>query len=503
MLAGQPDEGFGGRLAQVNRCAVGKAVVGGDGEAQPFLGQDQRFQAIVGGWHRRDDHDIQGTTPQLVEDRRHPSLLEGERDIGVCGQKRIEQPGYVAGAAAVAEAQRDAAPVGIDDLLEVLSGSAQVDQRLLCRGQERPPSLGRGDSTPARLHQRGADRVGEAMHDGADGRLRHPQPFCRAPHVLLLQDRHGDDELRTDDSQPFNIWIKHIRKPIGLINAGCGIVTLTDRTQARKETTMTTDTNNSVKAMLQNKQFITAPGVFDLVSAKIADRTTAQALYMTGYGVVASYLGQPDAGLATYTDMVNRAEAIVDAIHKPLIADGDTGYGGLLNVAHTVRGYEKAGVAVIQIEDQHFPKKCGHTPNRHVVPTQEMVNKIKVASDARSSADFLILARTDALTSLGLDEALRRGEAYAKAGADILFIEAPESKEQMRKIGAAFDVPVLSNQLHGGVTPILPPSELQQMGFAAAIYPTVGLFAASHALASVYQALAQGKPVSEPVVCLR
>ena len=262
---------------------------------------------------------------------------------------------------------------------------------------------------------------------------------------------------------------------------------------------MTTDTNNSVKAMLRGGQFITAPGVFDLVSAKIADRTTAPAIYMTGYGVVASYLGQPDAGLATYTDMLNRADAIVDAIHKPLIADGDTGYGGLLNVAHTVRGYEKAGVAVIQIEDQLFPKKCGHTPNRHVVPTQEMVNKIKVASDARSSADFLILARTDALTSLGLDEALRRGEAYANAGADILFIEAPESKEQMRTIGAAFDVPVLSNQTHGGITPILPPAELAEMGFAAAIYPTVGLFAASHALASVYQALAQGKPVSDPL----
>jgi 2-methylisocitrate lyase-like PEP mutase family enzyme len=371
----------------------------------------------------------------------------------------------------------------------------------LCRGQEGAPSRGRGDSAPARRHERGADRVGEAMHDGADGWLRHAQPFCRAPHVLLLQDRHGDGELRTDYAQPFNIWIKHIRKSIGLINGGCGIVTLTDRTipRTKRGTTMTTDTNNSVKAMLRGGQFITAPGVFDLVSAKIADRTTAPAIYMTGYGVVASYLGQPDAGLATYTDMLNRADAIVDAIHKPLIADGDTGYGGLLNVAHTVRGYEKAGVAVIQIEDQHFPKKCGHTPNRHVVPTQEMVNKIKVASDARSSADFLILARTDALTSLGLDEALRRGEAYANAGADILFIEAPESKEQMRTIGAAFDVPVLSNQTHGGITPILPPAELAEMGFAAAIYPTVGLFAASHALASVYQALAQGKPVSDPL----
>ncbi|MGO9032901.1 isocitrate lyase/PEP mutase family protein [Mycobacterium sp.] len=262
---------------------------------------------------------------------------------------------------------------------------------------------------------------------------------------------------------------------------------------------MNTDAKNSFRVMLQSGQFIFAPGVFDLVSAKIADRTSAQAIYMTGYGVVASYLGQPDAGLATYTDMVNRAEAIADAIDKPLIADGDTGYGGLLNVAHTVRGYEKAGVAVIQIEDQHFPKKCGHTPDRRVVSIQEMVNKIKVASDARSSADFLILARTDALTSHGLDEALRRGEAYAEAGADMLFIEAPESKEQMRKIGAAFDVPVLSNQLHGGVTPILPPSELRGMGFSVAIYPTAGLFAASRALASVYRSLAQGEPVADPL----
>jgi len=127
VLARQPDEGFGGRLTQVNRCAVGKAVVGGDGEAQPFLGQDQRFQAIVGMRHRRDDHDIQGACPQLLEERKLRALLEGERDIGVCGQKRVEQPRYVAKAAAVGEAERDAAPIGIDDLLEVLSGGAQVD----------------------------------------------------------------------------------------------------------------------------------------------------------------------------------------------------------------------------------------------------------------------------------------------------------------------------------------------------------------------------------------
>jgi 2,3-dimethylmalate lyase len=256
---------------------------------------------------------------------------------------------------------------------------------------------------------------------------------------------------------------------------------------------------NMIKAMLERKQFITAPGVFDLVSAKLADQTEAQAIYMTGFGTVASYLGQPDAGLATYSEMVDRAEAIAQAIRKPLIADGDTGYGGLLNVHHTVRGYEKAGAAVIQLEDQEFPKKCGHTPNRHLIPTKEMVNKIKVASDARSSKEFLILARTDARTSLGLAEALRRGDAYAKAGADILFIEAPESVEEMEKIGKSFDLPVLSNQVHGGRTPILPQAQLKEMGFSMAIYPTAGLFAATEALARVYASLANGKPVDVPL----
>ena len=256
---------------------------------------------------------------------------------------------------------------------------------------------------------------------------------------------------------------------------------------------------NNLRSIFNAKQFIAAPGVFDLVSAKIADQTNAQALYMTGYGTVASYLGQPDAGLATYSQMVDRVAAIADAIQKPLIADGDTGYGGLLNVHHTVRGYEKAGAAVIQLEDQEIPKKCGHTPNRHVVPTEEMVSKIKVASDARSSADFLILARTDARTMFGLDEALRRAEAYVKAGADIIFIEAPESVEEMAKIGSSFDVPLLSNQLHGGRTPILPQAQLKKMGFSLAIYPTSGLFAASYALDSVYKSLASDASIEVPL----
>lgn len=255
----------------------------------------------------------------------------------------------------------------------------------------------------------------------------------------------------------------------------------------------------ALKALLNAGQFVACPGIFDLVSAKLAERSAAKALYMTGYGTVASYLGLPDAGIATFSQMLDRVQTIAGAVTKPLIADGDTGYGGLLNVHHTVRGYERAGAAAIQLEDQQIPKKCGHTPNRHVVPMEEMVAKIKVASDARASADFLIIARTDARSALGLDEALRRGAAYAAAGADILFIESPESEDEMRRIGRAFDVPVLSNQLHGGRTPILPQKKLEELGYALAIYPTAGLLAAAHALNSTFDSLARDEPVQAPL----
>jgi 2,3-dimethylmalate lyase len=258
-------------------------------------------------------------------------------------------------------------------------------------------------------------------------------------------------------------------------------------------------TSSTLRTLVEKTPFVTCPGVFDLVSAKLADRTGAGALYMTGYGVVASYLGLPDAGLATYSQMLDRVQAIAQTVRKPLIADGDTGYGGLLNVHHTVRGYEQAGAAAIQLEDQQSPKKCGHTPNRHVIPVKEMVNKLMVASDARSSRDFLIIARTDARTALGLDEAIRRGEAYARAGADIIFIESPESEAEMRKIGSSLDVPLVSNQLHGGRTPILSQDELRKIGYRMAIYPTAGLLAAAYALNNVYRSLADGRPVQMPL----
>jgi 2-methylisocitrate lyase-like PEP mutase family enzyme len=223
-----------------------------------------------------------------------------------------------------------------------------------------------------------------------------------------------------------------------------------------------------------------------MISAKVADAMGFDALYMTGYGVVASHLGLPDAGLATYTDMVGRVRQIAGGTTTPLIADGDTGYGGLLNVDFAVRGYEAAGAQAIQIEDQEFPKKCGHTPDRRVVPVAEAASRIRVAADARSSRDFLIIARTDARTTLGLDEALRRGEAFAEAGADILFVESPESEEEMRRIGEAFDLPLLANMVEGGRTPILTRAELEAFGFKIAIFPTAGFLAAASALRSVY-----------------
>jgi 2-methylisocitrate lyase-like PEP mutase family enzyme len=245
----------------------------------------------------------------------------------------------------------------------------------------------------------------------------------------------------------------------------------------------------TLAARLNEPGLIVAPGVYDLVSAKLADQGGFDALYMTGFGVVASHLGYPDAGLATYSDMVGRVRQITEGTTTPLIADGDTGYGGLLNVDHTVRGYEAGGAQAIQLEDQEFPKKCGHTPSRRVIPLDDAVRKIKVAAQARSSRDFKIIARTDARTAHGLDEALHRGEAFLKAGADILFIESPESAEEMERIGKTFKVPLLANMVEGGRTPILSRGDLEKLGYKIAIYPVAGLLATASALKSVYQHL--------------
>ena len=252
---------------------------------------------------------------------------------------------------------------------------------------------------------------------------------------------------------------------------------------------------------LSQAGLIVAPGVYEMVSLRLADRMNFDALYMTGYGTVASLLGLPDAGLATYTEMIGRVSAMAGMAKTPLIADGDTGYGGLLNVRHTVRGYEAAGAVAIQLEDQEFPKKCGHTPGRRVIPMKDMVKKIEVAVASRTDPHFKIIARTDARTTLGLDEALKRGEAYARAGADILFIESPETQEEMIKIGKTFpNHPLIANMVEKGRTPVLTKTELEQLGYKIAIFPVTALLASVQAMTQVYEHFkSSGSSVQNPV----
>jgi len=244
----------------------------------------------------------------------------------------------------------------------------------------------------------------------------------------------------------------------------------------------------TLKSLLAAGEFIVAPGVFEMFSAKIADRLGFKALYMTGYGISASHLGLADAGLVTYRDMVERARTIAGGTCTPLIADADTGFGGLLNVRETVRGYEAAGVQAIQIEDQEVPKKCGHTPDRRVVPLADAVKRIEVAVEARRSDGFLVVARTDARTALGLDEAIRRARAFAKAGADILFVEAPESEDEFARVGAelAGEATLLANMVPTGRSPMLAAEKLKDCGFSIAIYPSAGMGAACAALEAAY-----------------
>ena len=257
--------------------------------------------------------------------------------------------------------------------------------------------------------------------------------------------------------------------------------------------------NPALKQALASGEFVTAPGVFELISAMIADTMGFKALYVTGYGTVASHLGLPDAGIATYSDMIDRVATIVERTKTPVIADADTGYGGLLNVRHTVRGYEQAGVSAIQLEDQEFPKKCGHTPNRRVVPLADMVQKIEVAVDSRKSDDFLIIARTDSRTAHGIDEAIRRGQAFAKAGADIVFVESPESEEEMKRVCDAIDAPLLANMVNGGRTPLFPADKLQELGFAVGIHPSVGFLAMGAALKKAYSDLHENGETTDAI----
>jgi carboxyvinyl-carboxyphosphonate phosphorylmutase len=250
-----------------------------------------------------------------------------------------------------------------------------------------------------------------------------------------------------------------------------------------------------LRELLAQPDLLVAPGAYDALSARLIAQAGFPAVYMTGFGTAASVLGQPDVGLLTMSEMVSRAAALAAVIgERPLIADADTGYGNPINVRRTVHEYERAGVAAIHIEDQVWPKKCGHMEGKQVIPLDEMVQKIRAAVDARRDPDFVVIARTDANAVYGLEDALRRGQAYREAGADVIFIEAPRSLEELRAIAQTFpDVPLLYNWAESGKTPLLSLEEIHALGFKLVIFPASLLFAATHTLLSLLEVLKQGQ----------
>jgi len=248
--------------------------------------------------------------------------------------------------------------------------------------------------------------------------------------------------------------------------------------------------------MVRGPEPILAPGAYDALSARMIEQAGFPAVYMTGFGTSASLLGRPDVGLLTMSQMVDNARRIAQAVELPVIADADTGYGNPLNVIRTVEEYELAGVSAIHIEDQVMPKKCGHMENKQVVPTAEMTEKVHAAVEARRSNDFLIIARTDARAAEGLDSALRRARAYREAGADVLFIEAPQNEEEVTQIARAFpSVPLLFNWAEGGKTPPMRLEQLKELGYRIVIFPISALLVAAKAIQALLSEIqARGTP---------
>jgi len=235
----------------------------------------------------------------------------------------------------------------------------------------------------------------------------------------------------------------------------------------------TTPARRRLKDLLSKHELVIAPGVFDGISAQLTKRTGHVAAYLTGAGVAASGFGLPDIGLVTASEMAERARMIVGALGDiPLIADADTGYGAPMNVVRTVRSYDAAGVAAIQLEDQVFPKRCGHLPDKQVVDAAVFEQTLAAALDARSDDNLLVVARTDARASLGLDAAIERANRYAQAGADVIFVEAPQDTSEIERIAREVDAPLLINLVLGGMTPIESASRLQELGYAIAIHPS-------------------------------
>ena len=255
---------------------------------------------------------------------------------------------------------------------------------------------------------------------------------------------------------------------------------------------------DSLRARLTRKPIVVAPGVYDAFTALVAEQADFRTLYVSGAAIAYTRLGRSDIGLVSMSEVADVIGMIRDRVAAALIVDADTGYGNALNVARTVRLFERAGANAIQIEDQSFPKRCGHLDEKRLVPPAEMVGKIKAALDARQSRDTLVIARTDAVGVEGFDKAIERALAYRDAGADILFVEAPKTQAELKRIpGALNSVPLMANMVEGGKTPVLPAAELEAMGFALVIFPGGIVRALGHMAREYYGALA-AHGTSEP-----
>jgi 2-methylisocitrate lyase-like PEP mutase family enzyme len=242
------------------------------------------------------------------------------------------------------------------------------------------------------------------------------------------------------------------------------------------------------RALAQHGQLI-MPGVFDALSAKIASRAGFEVIFITGYSLSATILGEPDFGLLTQTEVVSAAQRICSVVDTPVIVDADTGYGNAINVMRTVQELIRAGAGGMFLEDQIWPKRCGHMKGKQVIPLNEHVKKIRAAVEAKGDRDFFIVARTDSRQALGLDEAIKRGQSFKSAGADAVFIEAPESKQEMKEIARQVPGPLVANMLERGVTPLMEPKELKELGFDLVVWPLAPLYAVANSLTDVYTTL--------------
>ena len=248
--------------------------------------------------------------------------------------------------------------------------------------------------------------------------------------------------------------------------------------------------SQKLRQLLNRPEIIVIPGVYDCLGAKLAEQLGFEIIATSGFGIAASTLGLPDYGFLTATEMLYSVGRIAQSVTLPLIADMDTGYGNALNVIRTVKDAVQLGLAGILLEDQEWPKKCGHFEGKRVIPIAEHAGKIRAAVQARGDSGLVIIARTDARAPLGLDEAIRRGRAYMEAGADILFVEAPQSIEELQSIKAAFpDVPLVANIVEGGKTPPLSASELQQLGFKIVFFPVSTLLAVTQVMTACLRQL--------------